>query len=137
MSLGHLLLEEGVDMELSTDMRELIRLLDSEIPGFTCEGYGYSVSLMKGTVGSRLSLMVKPWDLASGVTLDPAVALVEIESLESGSVSLRIPPRAEWGDDESTAMDPEGKLFASFVFHLLNSLQRHNLLDLPGCLPIA
>ena len=137
MSLDHLLMEEGVELELAAEMKELIQLLDSEVPGFTCEGYGYSISSMKGTLGSSWSLMVKPSDRTTGVTLAHAVVLIEIEALGSGYVSFRMPPRTEWGDDESTALDPDGKLFASFVFHVLNAFQRRSLVDFPGSIPIA
>ena len=136
MSLGHLLLEEGVEMELKADMSEVISLLDSEVPSFSYDGYGYRVTSLKGVLGSQWRLIVKPWDRASDAELSPMVGFIEVDKLEAGGVGFRIPPRDQWGDDEASAFDEEGKLFASFVFQILNTFQRHGFIDLPGQLPI-
>ena len=136
MSLGHLLLEEGIELELKVEMKEVIALLDSEVPNFAHDGYGYRITSMKGVLGSQWRLLVKPWDLASSTPLTPAVGLIEIDAL-GGGTSLRIPPRAQWGDEESWAFDEGGALFASFVFQLLNAFQNRGFIDLPGQLPLS
>ena len=136
MSLGYFLLEEGVDIELKADMKEIIALLDSELPNFFYNGYGYRISSLKGVLGSQWRLLVKPRDRASDAELTPTVGLIEMDKLEGGGVSFSMPPRDQWGDDEARAFDEEGRFFGSFVFQLLNAFQSRGFIDLPGQLPI-
>ena len=136
MSLGHLLLEEGMELELKADIKDVIALIDSEVPNFSYGGYGYRTSSLRAVLGSQWKLLIKPWDRATATELSPTVALIEVDKLESGSVSVRIPPRDRWGDDEAVGFDGEGNIFASFIFQLLNAFQRRGLVDLPGQLPI-
>ena len=136
MSLGRLLLEEGLDIELKADIREVIELLDGEIPKFVCDGYGYRISSSMGVASSKWRLMVKPWDLASSTELEPAVGFIEVDKMEGGSVDFRIPPRDQWCDAEARAFDEDGKLFSSFIFQLLTAFQVRGFVDFPGRLPV-
>ena len=136
MSLSHLLLEEGVETEIRADMNEVIALLDNVVPNFSYDSYGYRISSSKGVLGSQWRLLVKPWDRDKAIELSPTVGFIEVDKLESGAINFRIPPREVWGDDEARAFDGDGKLFASFVFQLLNTFQSRGLIDLPGQLPI-
>ena len=136
MSFARFLLEEGVELDLKVDMRHVIALLDSEVPNFSYNGYGYRISPTKGVLGSQWRLLVKPMDRDSDAELNPAVGFIEIDQLEDGHVSFRIPPRHQWGDDEARAFDEEGDVFASFIFQILNTFQGRGLIDLPGQLPV-
>lgn len=136
MSFGDFLLEEGVEMELKAGLREVMAVLDSDIPDFVYNGYGYEVSSMKGVLGSRMQILVKPWDKHNGVELAPTVGYIEICTVEGGGVNFRIPPRDEWGDEDATEFDGDGKCFSSFIFQLLNAFQGKGLLQLPGQLPV-
>ena len=136
MSLGHLLLEEGVEIELKSEMKDIIAFLDNEVPNFSCDGYGFRISSLRGVAGSQWKIIVKPWDIANATELSPTVGLIEVNKLEGDSISFKIPPRDQWGDDKAAAFDEEGNLFASFIFQLLNAFQGRGLIDLPGQLPV-
>ena len=134
-SFTMVLLEEGVEVELPTDLSGIIALLDREVPYFTCEGHGYSLSAGKGTLGRRWDLIVKHFDNENGETLPVSLGRVELETLDTNHVQLRIPPRAEQEIPQAAEGDPDGRFFGSFVYQTLNVLQRHKLINLPGVLP--
>jgi hypothetical protein len=136
MTLGRLLLEEGIEIELETNMTEVIDFLETEVPGFDYDDYGYRISSAKGILGSQWKLLVKPWNKASDSALGPTAGFIEIDKLEEGRTNFKIPPKDQWLDDESAAFDEEGKFFASFVFQLLNALQSRGFIELPGRLPV-
>ncbi|PKB68122.1 MAG: hypothetical protein BZY81_02895 [SAR202 cluster bacterium Io17-Chloro-G4] len=136
------MLEEGVEVEVPSDLTAIISLLDREVPYFSCNGYNYSVTSGKGTVGKRWELMIKSGNHASGDHALFPVGRVELEKLDGQYVSIRIPPRcgAESSSREEVALvnenDPDGRIFGSFVSQTLNTLQRHRLINLPGALPV-
>ena len=136
MSLGRLLLEQGMEIELQTDIRKVISFLDDEVPNFSYDGDGYRINSSRGVLGSQWTLLVKTWHLASETELNPTVGLMEVNKLERGGISFKIPPRVQWGDEEDVAFDEDGSFFFSFVCQLLNALQSRGLVDLPGKLPI-
>ncbi len=136
------MLEEGVEVEVPSDLTAIISLLDREVPYFSCNGYSYSVTSGKGTLGKRWELMIKSLNHAAGDTELFPVGRVELEKLDEQFVSFRIPPRFK--QDCSSAQepppvnenDPDGRIFGSFVSQSLNMLQRCNLIKLPGVLPV-
>jgi hypothetical protein len=134
-SFTRVLLEEGVEVELPTNLSEIIGILDKEVPYFTCEGHGYSVIPGKGTLGRRWDLVVKHFDYEDRKTLPSSLGRVELETLDRNHVQLRVPPRAEQEINYSPEGDPDGRFFGAFVYQTLNVLQQHKLLDLPGVLP--
>ena len=134
-SFTMVLLEEGVEVELPTDLSGIIAILDKEVPYFTCEGHGYSVTAGKGTLGRRWDLVVKHFDHKNREIIPSALGRVELETLDKDHVQLRFPPRAEQEIPQSSEVDPDGRFFGSFVFQTLNVLQRHKLINLPGVLP--
>ena len=136
MSLGRLIVEEGVEMTLKADMNEVIALLDSEVPRFVHDGYGYRISSSKGVLGSQWNLVVKPWDPATASEMATTVGVIEIEKLKTGGTGLKIPPRGPSDDDVTRDFDEDDGTFASFVFQLLNIFQRRGFIDLPGQLPV-
>ena len=129
------LLDDGVDVAISTDFSNIISLLDKEVRKFSCAGHGYSLSARKGTVGARWQMMVRSAKLADSRSDSRPVGRIELESQEDGSVQLKIPPRAEQNVPEAKNTDPVGQLFGSFIYQTLNVLKRHHLIDLPGELP--
>ena len=122
-------------MELPTDLSGIIGILDKEVPYFTCEGHGYSLSASKGTLGSRWDLVVNHFEHKDRQILPSSLGRVELEKLDKHHVQLRVPPRAEQEPGQAPQDDPDGRFFGSFVYQTLNVLQRHRLIDLPGVLP--
>ena len=134
-SFAMFLLEGGVDVEVEVDFAGVTSFLEEETARYSCGEYIYKVTPSKGTLGRRWDLVVNAMDPAmEGQPLFP-LGRMEIEPIDDGRVHIRIPPRIEQtvlGDD---AADWDGKLFASFVSQLLNSLYTRGLIDLPGVLP--
>ena len=136
-SFAVVMLEEGVEVELPTDLSAVITILDKEVPYFSCEGYGYSVTAGKATLGKRWDLMVNSVDHANRALAPAPLGRVELEKLDGEFVQLRFPSRTEQEVPEARESDPDGRIFGSFIFQTLNALQRHNLIELPGVLPTA
>ena len=130
-----MMLEDGVEVELPTDLSEIIKILDTEVPHFACEGHGYTVTAGKGTLGKKWELVIKSFDHAHQAVSQSLIGLVELEKIEAGLVRLRIPPRVEQAISTADEFDRDGKYFGSFIYQTLNTLQRHKLLRLPGVLP--
>ena len=86
---------------------------------------------------SEWKLLVRPRDLSSTSLFGPSVGLIEIERLENGGISFKIPPRDEWANSKTKAFDEEGTFYASFIFQVLNALQSKGFVELPGPLPVS
>ena len=136
MFSGQFLLEEGVELELSARMEEIIDLMESEVPKFSFDGCAYHINSMKGIQGSHWKFLVKAWDVGSTTDLASTVGLIEMDISEDGATTMRIPARHKWSDMVNSEIDEEGQLFPSFVFQLLNAFQSRRLIDLPGPLPV-
>ena len=134
-SFTMVMLEEGVEVELPTDLSGVIAILDREVPYFSCEGHGYAVTAGKATLGKRWDLMVKSVKFTQRELLPAPLGRIELERLDEGAVQLRFPPRTEQEITQAQESDPDGRQFGSFICQTLNALQRHNLIDLPGILP--
>ncbi len=134
-SFGMELLGEGVDVEFPADLEKVIGILDHEIPWFSCDGYGYCLSSAKGTIGDRWEVLVKLANPVTRETLPSTVGRIVLERTDSGMMRLRVPPRSEEEPSESTEFDQDGRFFGSFVSQVLNTCQRHELIQLPGVLP--
>ncbi len=131
------MLEEGVEVEVPSDLTAIISILDREVPCFSVNGYGFSVTSGKGTLGKRWELMIKSVNHANGDNTLFPVGRVELEKLDDHFVSFRIPPRLDRESPSVSKHDPDGSIFGSFVSQTLNTLQRYKLIDLPGVLPVA
>ena len=79
--------------------------------------------------------MIKSVHYANGDTTPCPVGRVELEKLDDNFVRFRIPPRLEHESTSVNENDPDGRIFGSFVSQTLNTLQRYNLIELPGFLP--
>lgn len=129
------LLEDGVDVVIASDLSSIVSLLDKEVRSLFYAGHGYALTAGKGTVGARWEMMVKSVDLAGSKAAPRPVGRIELEKQGDGSVQFKIPPRAEQKVPEAEETDPDGRLFGSFIYQMLNVLKRHQLIDLPGELP--
>ena len=134
-SFAMVLLEEGVDMEFQADLATVIGILDQEIPWFSCDGCGYCLGSSKGTLGDRWEVLIKLANPATRETLPSTVGRVLLEKTDLGMVRLLIPPRSKEKPSDSTEFDQDGRFYGSFVFQVLNTCQRYDLIHLPGVLP--
>ena len=136
-SFAMFLLERGVDVELVLDIAGMPTFLSEESARYSCGEYIYKVNVGKGVLGKHWDLVVNAMDPnMEGQPLFP-LGRMEIEPVGDGMSHIKIPPRIEQsvlGDD---AADWDGKLFASFVSQLLNSLYSRGMIELPGVLPTA
>ena len=135
------MLEEGVEVEVPSDLTAIISILDCEVPYFSSNGYSFSVTSGKGTLGKRWELMIKSANLANGNSTLFPVGKIELEKLDDKFINFKIPPRFDeesHSEQEVRAVnqnDPDGRIFGSFISQTLNMLQRHKLINLPGTLP--
>ena len=134
-SFGMAMLWEGVDVEFSADLDSVIGMLDQEIPWFTCDGYGYCLTSAKGTVGSSWEVLIKLANPVTREALPPTLGRVILEKADSGLMRLRVPSRSEEQQSDPNEFDEDGRFYGSFVSQVLNTCQRHNLIELPGILP--
>ena len=134
-SFAMVMLEEGVEVELPTDLTGVIAILDKEVPNFSFEGRGYLVTAGKATLGYRWDLTVKSVSHANREIHPAPLGRIELEKLNDEFVQLRFPARNGEESPETQASDPDGRYFGSFIYQTLNALQRHRLIDLPGVLP--
>ena len=137
MSSGHFLVEQGVELEVKASMEEVITLLDSEVPSFSCGGCGFRINTIKGVAGSEWRLLVERYDPSRPTRPGAVVGIIEIDGLEEGVISLRIPPRELWEEVEPTAFHEDGKFFVSFISQVVNAFHSHGFIQLPGQLPVS
>lgn len=135
-SFSRVLLEQGVEMEIRADLPKVVSVLDQEIPGFACQGYGYRLTSGKGKLGTRWLMMVKLVHLGTHRLIESPVGHIDLEKLDDGMVRFKIPPRAEMDYPGIGEFDPDGVFFGSFIYQILNTLQRNELIHLPGALPV-
>ncbi len=138
-SFTQVLLEEGVEVELPARLSDVIALLDEDVPGYSCQGYGYRIAPAKGQIGSRWDLIVRSVNPARSDMAFAPVGRLEVEKLDHDMVLFRIPPLVEQQSkdlaEEVANFDTDRRLFGSFVYQVLNSFQQRQLIDLPGPLP--
>ena len=137
MSFAQFLLEEGVEMEIQSELREVLVALDSDVPTFSYSGCGFQVRPLGGVIGSKWKLQVQALERRRGALPSPSVGFIEMDKLAGGGTRLRVPPWDEWADADSKAFDKEGDFFASFIFQLLNAFQGRGLIELAGRLPVS
>ena len=135
-SFTQVLLEEGVEVELPARLSDVIALLDEDVPGYSCQGYGYRITPAKGQIGSRWDLIVRSVNPARSDLAYTPVGRLEVEKLDDDMVLFRIPPLFEQQSEDAANFDTDGRLFGAFVCQVLNSFQRRQLIDLPGPLPV-
>lgn len=134
-SFTQVLLEGGVEVELPGNLSDVITILDEDVPQFNYQGYGYRLSPAKGSIGNRWDLIVRAVNPSrSDLSFSPVLRL-EVENADDGMVLFRVPPLSEQQCQEPDDFDSDRRLFGSFVFQVLNSFQRRNLIELPGPLP--
>ena len=134
-SFTQVLLEEGVEVELPARLSDVIALLDEDVPGFSCQGYGYRIAPAKGQIGSRWDLIVRSVNPARSDMAFAPVRRLEVEKLDRDMVLFRIPPLVEQQSEDVANFDTDRRLFGSFIYQVLNSFQQRQLIDLPGPLP--
>jgi hypothetical protein len=136
-SFAMVLLEDGVEMEIPTDLSSIISFLHREVPKFSFQGHGYALAPGKAKLGSRWDMVVESIDYdREGLPLTP-VGRIVLEKLDDEFVQFRVPPRVEQKSPDILNSDPDGRFFGSFIFQTLNAMGRHKLIDLPGVLPTA
>ena len=68
-SFTHVLLEDGVEVELPGSVSDLISVLDQDVPQFHCQGHRYHIAPAKGSVGSHWDLIVRSFNPDDGISI--------------------------------------------------------------------
>jgi hypothetical protein len=135
-SFSTVLLDQGVEVEMQAGLPEIISVLDRETPDFGCQGYGYRLVAGKGKLGTRWLLLIKLVSLDTHRLIESPVGHVELEKLDTGVTRFKIPPRGEMDYPGMSQFDSNGTFLSSFIYQTLNALQRNQLINLPGVLPV-
>jgi len=129
------LLDQGVEMELDAELREVLAVLDREVPTFSCDSYGFQLNVTKGVAGSQWRFLVNLVDREGRRAIDTPVGFAVVTRRQDGTTSFQVPPRSEWGSTQGEIIDADGRLFTAFIFQILEVFQRLGWIDLPGPLP--
>ena len=135
-SFTHVLLEDGVEVELPGSVSDLISVLDQDVPQFQCQGNRYNVAPARGSIGSHWDLIVRSFNPDEGDLDYVPVGRLEVEKIDQGMVLFRIPPNIEQQVELAPGYQHNQRIFGSFVYQVLNSFQERKLLVLPGPLPV-
>jgi hypothetical protein len=135
-SFTHVLLEDGVEVELPGSVSDLITVLDQDVPQFHCQGNRYNVAPAKGSIGSHWDLIVRSFNPDEGDLDYSPVGRLEVEKIDHDMVLFRIPPSSEQQVELAPGYQHNQRIFGSFVYQVLNSFQDRKLLVLPGPLPV-
>ena len=130
-----MLWDEGVEVEVPGSVSGLLKVLDQEVSQFQCEGYRFHLTPAKGSIGNNWNLIIRSFDESGDRGNDVQLGMLVVERGESGAVVFRIPPAVEQLNWLPPDWQPQERLFGSFVSQVLNSLQRRQLIELPGPLP--
>jgi len=133
---GSFLLNEGLELEMKQELKEVLGKLDAESRTYATNGIGYRLAPVKGVVGSEWRVLVKAVERATNRVLDAPVGFIVVKRQQDDTVSFKVPSRYEWSTPEAQQFDPEGKYFASFILHVLNTFQKAGYVELPGPLPV-
>ena len=137
MSFAHFILEEGVELEMESEIGDVIVALDIDVPVFSYQDYEFHVRPKGGVVGSNWRLDVKAAEDRRGESPWTSVGFIEVDKMSEGGTRLRVPPWNEWCESQSKLYGKEGDLFASFIFQLLNAFKARGLVNLPAHLPTS
>ncbi len=137
MSFAHFILEEGVELEMESEIGDVIVALDTDVPVFTYQDYEFHVRPKGGVIGSKWRLDVKAAEDRRGENPWTSVGFIEVDKMSEGGTVLRVPPWNEWCESHSKLYGREGDLFASFIFQLLNAFKARGLVNLPAHLPTS
>ena len=107
-SFSLVLVEEGVEVEIPGDLTSVVSLLDEEVPWFSHAGHEYQLTPGRTELGVRWDLSIKLINSVHRDREDPS---------------------------NHAECDPAGTFLGSFIFQILNMLQKRELITLPGVLP--
>jgi hypothetical protein len=130
--LNSFLLDQGVEMELDAEMKEVIDALDKAVSGFQTEDYTFKLSVTKGVLGSQWRFLVNAIGVRTKKEVKAPLGFVTVSKEENGKTSFKIPPKSEWGDDP---LDTDGRLFTNFIFRVFETFHLQGWIELAGPLP--
>ena len=95
-----------------------------------------------GKIGQSWELIVRPVQTEKDghairpQVLDVPIGFVTVSQQDNEKVLLSVPAKTAWSTEHAATVDPDGRLFASLLFQLLNALNKQGLISLPGDLPV-
>ena len=134
-SFAMTMLEDGVDVDIAIDFNKMPSILDEEVARYSCGDFAYHIRPGKGIIGRLWIFIISVYDTTQARQDLISLGRLEMGPTDAGNMTMRVPPRSEQEAPEGDELDPDGKLFSSFIFQLLNSLRERKVIDLPGVLP--
>ena len=122
---GSFLLDEGIELQLSADIKEVLGKVQEHSASFTYQDSSYTVIPLGGRAGSL-------WMLGVGLKDGQSIGVFSIEKLDNGTTLFKVAPRSQWGNEQPGLIDHDGSYFTSFLLELFKTFVRERYVDLPG-----
>jgi hypothetical protein len=129
------MLNQGLELELHADLKDVLDLLDKEVPKYVCDDYKFKLGVAKGVLGSEWQLVARPIEAKTGKPINARAGYVVVRKQDNGTTSLLVPPKEQWGDPNNKEFDPDGTVFTRFALKILKTLGDKGWIDLPGPIP--
>ena len=133
---SHFLVDQGIEMEVESEIYDLVDFIDDCVSEFQYGDYGFSISSGKGIIGAEWKLLVRPKALADPFVKQDPIGFILVEKIDGYSTLLTVPPHREIQRESGDWTDLEAKLFLSFICQMLNGMQERGFIQLPGLIPV-
>ena len=132
----HFLAEQGLEMDVESEIYDLVDFIDDCVSSFQYGDYGFSVSSGRGVIGAEWKLLVRPKLLANPFAKPDPIGFILVEKIDGYSTRITVPPHREIQRESGNWTELEGKLFLNLICQMLNGMQERGFVKLPGLLPV-
>ena len=132
----HFLVEQGLEVDVESEIYDLVDFIDDCVSKFEYGEYGFSVSSGRGVIGSEWKLLVRPKLLADPSLKPDPIGFILVQKVDAYTTRLLVPPHRDIQREHGEWSDLDGKLFLNLICQMLNGLQERNYVELPGLIPV-
>lgn len=133
---NHFLVEQGLELEVESEIYDLVDFIDDCVSNFQYGEYGFSVSSGRGIIGSEWKLLVRPKILANPFLKPDPIGFILVRKIDAFTTSLLVPPHRDIQREKGDWTDLDAKLFLNFICQMLNGMQERGFIQLPGLIPV-
>ncbi len=133
---NHFLVEQGLEIDVDSEIYDLVDFIDDCVSTFEYGEYGFSVSSGRGVIGEEWKLLVRPKILANPFLKPDPIGFILVKKVDQYTTSLLVPPHRDIAREQGEWTDLDAKLFLNFICQMLNGMQERNFIQLPGLIPV-
>ncbi len=133
---NHFLVEQGLEVDVESDIYDLVDFIDDCVSSFEFGEYGFSVSSGRGIIGSEWKLLVRPKILANPFLKPDPIGFILVKKVDEYTTCLLVPPHREIQRETGEWSDLDAKLFLNLICQMLNGMQERGYVQLPGLIPV-